>query len=253
MLVLLTNDDGVDAPGIASLAEHLAPLGEIIVAAPAAEQSAKSHALTMHTPLRVEGRGSGWFSVSGTPADCVYLGMHHLCDRRPDVVVSGINRGTNLGEDVYYSGTVAGAREAVMQGVPGLAVSLDTSAPGDDRSRNWETAAMLARQVVMMMLDHGDAERTVLNLNVPDVPPDRLTRLHVTRVGRRRYRPAVTVRQDPRGRGYYWIGGEHESFCDEPETDGHWHTRGHPTLSPLRIDPSATDMVDVISRWRARR
>jgi 5'-nucleotidase len=252
VLVLLTNDDGVDAPGLSALAEHLAPLGEVIVAAPATEQSAKSHALTMHEPLRVHRRAPGWFSVSGTPADCIYIGVHHLCGRRPDVVVSGINRGTNLGEDIHYSGTVAGAREAVIQGVPGLAVSLDTSGPGDDRSRHWETAAMLARQVVQMMVDHDDAGRTVLNLNVPDVAPDKLTRLHVTRVGSRTYTPAVTVKQDPRGRAYYWIGGEHESFCDEPETDGYWHTRGHPTLSPLRIDPSAPELVDVIGRWRPR-
>ena len=251
MLVLLTNDDGVDAPGLASLAEHLAPLGEVVVAAPSTEQSAKSHALTMHEPLRVHSRGPGWFSVSGTPADCVYIAVHHLCGRRPDVVVSGINRGTNLGGDVHYSGTVAGAREALIQGVPGLAVSLDTSGPGDDRSRHWETAAMLARQVVLMMRGQPEADGAVLNLNVPDVAPDQLTRLHVTRVGTRRYAPAVAVKHDPRGRPYYWIGGDHESFCDAPGTDGYWHTRGHPTLSPLRLDPSAPELVEAIGKWKA--
>ncbi len=252
MLLLLTNDDGVDAPGLASLAEHLAPLGEVVVVAPETEQSARSHALTMHDPLRVHRRGAGWFGVTGTPADCVYLGVHHLAGRTPDFVVSGINRGTNLGEDIHYSGTVAAAREAVIQGVPGLAVSLDTAAPGRDGDRHWSTAALLARHVVAMMADHGPPARSVLNLNVPDVPHDRLTSLHVTRVGSRKYAKHVAVKQDPRGREYYWIGGEHESFCDEPDTDGYWHSRGHPTLSPLAIDPTRHDLIDVVGRWRPR-
>jgi 5'-nucleotidase len=252
MLLLITNDDGIDSPGLAALADHLSALGEVIVVAPATEQSAKSHALTMHEPLRVHRREAGRFAVTGTPADCAYLGVHQLCGARPDFVISGINRGANLGDDIHYSGTVAGAREGVIQGVPGLAVSLDTPPGVADGDRHWETAAMLARHVISLMVDNEQPERLLLNLNVPNVAPSQLTRLHVTQVGRRTYAPTVAVKQDPRGRPYYWIGGDHESFCDRPGTDGYWHSRGHPTLSPLQLDPTAHGLVDAVGQWRSK-
>ncbi len=252
MHILVTNDDGFEAPGLIALANHLDRLGQVVRVAPATEQSARSHALTMNEPLRVHGQGPGRFAVNGTPADCVYIGLHHLCDRRPDVVVSGINRGTNLGGDVHYSGTVAAAREAALAGVPALAVSLDTPSGRRDRDRNWDSAALLAVHVVQMMLANKLPAGALLNLNVPDVPADQLSRLHVTRLGRREYAPRVQVNRDPRGREYYWIGGDHVGFCDEEGTDGYWFSRGHPTLSPLSTDSTALDLVDAVGRWKAR-
>lgn len=252
MLILLSNDDGVESPGLAALAEHLRDLGTVQVVAPAQEQSARSHAFTMHEPLRVDRRAPGWFAVSGTPADCVYVALHHLCAQRPAVLVSGINRGTNLGDDLHYSGTVAAAREATLAGIPALAVSMDARPGRLDRDRHWDTAAALARHVVRLMLDNPLPPRVFLNLNCPDEPGDRLSGLHVTRVGRREYAPRVSEQKDPRGRPYYWIGGEHRGFCDEPGSDGHSFSRGHPTLSPVAVDVNPPGMVDTVAAWTLR-
>ena len=251
MLILVSNDDGIDAPGLAALAHHLGALGEVIVVAPETEQSARGHSITMREPLRIHRRRSGWFAVTGTPVDCVYLGLHHLTDRKPDLVVSGINRGTNLGDDVHYSGTVAAAREAAMNGLPAVAVSIDARPGRRDRDRHWDSAGLLAVHVSRMLLTNGLPEGTVLNLNVPDVPAAQLTQLHVTRLGRRRYNPMVRVQTDPRGREYYWIGGDAAGFCDEPGTDGHWFTRGHPTVSPVSIESTASSLVETIAQWRS--
>lgn len=251
MLILLTNDDGIEAPGLAALANQLTQLGQVLVVAPETEQSARGHAITMHEPLRVHGRGPGRFGVTGTPVDCVYIGLHHLCERPPDLVVSGINRGTNLGDDVHYSGTVAAAREASLRGVPALAVSMDTPTGRRDRDRHWDSAARLAVHVARMTLSNPVPPQCVLNLNVPDVPGDQLTQLHITRLGRREYAPRVQVKRDPRGREYYWIGGDHAGFCEAEGTDGYWFSRGHPTLTPIGTDATAPGMVEAISQWKA--
>lgn len=253
MLILVSNDDGADAPGIRVLAAALADLGDVITVAPANEQSAKSHAITLHAPLRVDERGPGRFAVTGTPADSVYLGVHHVCDRKPDLVVSGINRGANVSDDVWYSGTVAAAREGAMCGVPSLAVSLVTHA-GSDADRNWEAAAVLARHVAGSMakmvganprLASGE-ERLLLNLNVPDAPLDALLDLKVCPLADRHYTPTVHEKQDPRGRRYFWIGGVSRGFATQPGTDGWWANKGHPTLTALRMqitDPAREDWL----------
>lgn len=251
MLILVSNDDGIDAPGLAALADQFSQLGEVVVVAPETEQSAKGHSMTLHDPVRVHGRGAGWFGVTGTPADCVYLALHHLFERTPDLVVSGINRGGNLGHDVHYSGTVAAAREAAFRGIPSLAVSLDTSAPKRDRERNWDSAARLAVHVARMRLANTMPGGCFLNLNVPDVPGDQLTQLHVTKLGRRYYDAKVRVQTDPRGREYYWLGGAARDFCDTEGTDGYWHKRGHPTLTPLTVESTALDLVAAIGQWKA--
>ncbi len=251
MLILVSNDDGIDAPGLAALADQFSELGEVVVVAPETEQSCKSHSMTLHDPLRVHGRGAGWFGVTGTPADCVYLALHHLFERTPDLVVSGINRGANLGHDVHYSGTVAAAREAAFNGIPSLAVSLDTSQPRRDQERNWDSAARLALHVARMQLANTVPAACFLNLIVPDVPADKLTQLHVTKLGRRNYASKVRVQTDPRGREYYWIGGEPQNFCGTEGSDGFWHSRGHPTLTPLTIEATAHDLVAAIGQWKA--
>lgn len=247
MLLLLSNDDGIDAPGLHALEAALAPVGDVVVVAPATEQSAKSHALTMHEPLRVDARGNRRFAVSGTPADSVYLGVHRLCGGRPDVVVSGINRGTNLGDDVHYSGTVAAAREGALQGIPAVAVSLQVDGKQPGGPRHWGTAGEAVRRIVEEVLRNGLPPGCFLNLNVPDVA--RLPGVRAVSLGRRLYEPLVQENRDPRGRAYYWIGGGHLAFCDEPGTDGHAFSRGFATVTPLQPDFTHRDALRALEGW----
>ncbi len=238
-LILVSNDDGIDAPGILALARSMTSLGEVMVVAPDREQSARSHALTMHEPLRVQARdlgtGVAW-AVSGTPADSVYIAVHHLCSRTPDLIVSGINRGPNLGDDTWYSGTVAAAREGAFTGAPAIAVSLGYRREVTDADRNWWSAASLAAELAVRVMRNPPKRRLVLNLNVPDRPLEELNPLVFTGLGSRHYEPLVQVNNDPRGRRYYWIGGESSGFENQPETDGWWFHRGSPTLSALGTD-----------------
>lgn len=247
MRILVSNDDGLDAPGIHALARALEVIGEVWVVAPATEQSAKSHALTMHHPLRVVQRAPRHFAVDGTPADAVYLGLHQLAPGPVDVVVSGINRGANVADDTWYSGTVAAAREGAMCGLPGVAVSLNVSGQTSDVERNWAAAAHLAVEVVRGVCADPPPDRTVFNLNVPDLPLAELSSLQVCPLGARHYAPSVHVDVDPRGKRMYWVGGESRGFESQPGTDGHWLHRGHPTLTPLHIE--GTD-ASLLERWR---
>jgi 5'-nucleotidase len=235
MRILVSNDDGIDAPGISALADALAPLGEVYVVAPASEQSARSHALTMHEPLRVVPRGPRRWAVSGTPADAVYVAVHHLLPGPPDLVCSGVNRGPNLGDDTWYSGTVAAAREGAMHDLPALAVSLGLRPEVGDAERHYAVAAALAADVARRYTAARLPPRTVLNLNVPDRPAAALGALRLCPLSDRHYRPTVHENRDPRGRSYFWIGGVHEGFSEQPETDGWWFERGHPTLTPLHM------------------
>jgi 5'-nucleotidase len=245
-MLLLTNDDGVHAPGLQHLAAHLRahlPGGaDLMVVAPEEEQSAKSHALTLHHPLRHRDLGLGCHAVSGTPADCVYVAVHHLCPAPPELVVSGINLGCNLGDDVLYSGTVAAAREGALLGFPALAVSLHIRRGGGALHREayqWETAAVLAARVIARMRQDPLPARTLLNLNVPDLPIEAVRGLRIAPLGRREYVPGVKANRDPRGREYLWIGGEFSRFHGGPDTDGELVDRGYATLTPLQ--PDTTD------------
>lgn len=237
MKLLLSNDDGIESPGLRSLADAMKVLGEITVVAPAHEQSASSHALTMHDPLRLLKRRPGWYAVTGTPADCVYMGMHHVVQEPPDLVVSGINRGTNIGDDIHYSGTVAAAMEAALIGLPALAVSMETT--GGEDGFFWDTAAHLACRVAMKLIARPLPRHSFLNLNVPNRPPSEVQGIKLTTMGRRRYHPLVSEHHDPRGRPYYWIGGEHHEFDTDEASDGYWFERGFATLTPLK--PNLTD------------
>lgn len=211
-LLLLTNDDGVAAPGLRALIEAVHGLGEIIVAAPDAERSGSGHSMTFHSMLRAKELEPGRWAVSGTPVDCVYFGVMHLCDRPPDLVLSGVNTGFNLGTDVLYSGTVAGAAEGYLRGIDGIAVSVE-------RGVDARWARRCVRQLVESRLQGPRDEPVLLNLNVPHVPgletaePGRIDAasrdqgVMLTRLGRRTYHDAVDRRTDPYGRPYYWIGG----------------------------------------------
>ncbi len=247
MKLLLSNDDGIDATGIAVLESALGPLGTVWVVAPETEQSATSHALTMHKPLRVTTRGERRWGVSGTPADCIYIASHHLLPEPPDLVVSGINRGSNLGNDVFYSGTVAAAMEAVFNGFPAIAISLHLGP--EDREKHWETAGAVARRVVEGVRDNPLPSRVLLNVNVPNVPLDALRGLKVTSLGHRRYAPLVDLRTDPRGRRYYWIGGAHEAFVPIEGTDGPAIEAGWATVTPFRPDLTHIESLDLLRRW----
>jgi len=244
MLILVSNDDGIQAPGLKPLVSALSTLGEVVVVAPDRERSATSHAFTMHDPLRVEERSPGWISVSGTPADCVYLALNHLLDRRPGLVVSGINRGANLATDVIYSGTVAAAMEARMAGVPSMAVSLSIRR---GQPQNWDTAAALAAGLAKDLLASG--ELRLLNLNVPDRPASEVLGLRACPLSRRHYHPSAEERYDPRGRSYFWLGGGHSHFEGAVDTDGPLVGEGWATVTPLHYDWTEHEAVQGLRDW----
>lgn len=248
MDLLVSNDDGIDAHGIAVLAEAMSALGTVWVVAPTHEHSAQSHALTMSGPLRVEERGPRRFAVSGTPADSSYLALHEVLPVRPRLTVSGINHGTNLGQDVHYSGTVAAALESVIQGVPAVAVSLEMAR--DTSQHHWDTAAHVATEVVKRVLAlERIPPRLCLNVNVPDVPVAELQGLRTTTLGEREYEPGVDTRVDPRGRHYYWLGGPHTAFVDLPGSDGPAFEKSWATITPLQVDMTAHDQLAAVREW----
>lgn len=242
MRILLCNDDGIDAPGLAALEARFAGFAEVWVAAPATEQSAQSHSLTMHKPLRALPRGDRRWAVTGTPADCIYVALHHLMvGAPPDLVVSGVNHGSNLGSDVHYSGTVAAAREACLHGRPAIAVSLHRD--GDRPVEHWATAAAIAERVVRATRADPPARHVFLNVNVPDRPESALLGLCAARLGDRVYHPQVDQRLDPRGKPYLWIGGPHLHFGDVPDADGPRVEQGWATVTPLSA--AITDEVEL--------
>lgn len=241
--ILLTNDDGIRADGLGVLASRLADLGEVHVVAPDRERSATSHAFTLNEPLRVVQEAPRWYAVSGTPADCVYLGVLELC-RGADLVVSGINHGYNLGADVFYSGTVAGAVEAALRGVPAIAVS----AASGRNAELLKAAAHLAHALGHAVLAEGLPPQTLLNVNVP--PGEGPHGYAWTRLGKRVYRDQVESRTDPRGNTYYWIGGPAAPGADQPGTDLHAVHRGVASVTPLGLDLTHAELLQRLPSWR---
>jgi 5'-nucleotidase len=245
--ILLTNDDGVRADGLAVLASRLSELGSVHVVAPDRERSCTGHAFTLNEPLRVERVAPHWYSVSGTPADCVYLGVLELCPR-PDLVISGINHGYNLGADIFYSGTVAGAVEAALRGVPAIAVSMGY-APGAD----FLPAAKLCCAVVQAAVRSG-LPKTVLNINVPGqkhAKPEAPSNSFMwTRLGQQSYREHVDSRTDPRGNTYYWIGGPAEACNDPPGTDSYAIHQGISSVTPLNLDLTHSEVLAQLPSWQ---
>ncbi len=246
MHLLLTNDDGIDAQGLRALHAAVEGLGTVWIVAPDKERSAQSHALTMHKPLFARQLGERRWSVSGTPADCVYLAIVRLLPVRPDAVLSGINRGANLGYDVHYSGTVAAAREACLHGVSAASFSLHF---GPEGPHHWDTASMVAGRVARAMLDHGTAPGVHWNVNVPDRPEAELRGLRAAPLGERRYGHQVETRRDPRGRTYHWIGGPPLHMAGEPHEDGPAVEAGWATITPLSITPHAVDALEQLRGW----
>ncbi|MHB1400333.1 MAG: 5'/3'-nucleotidase SurE [Trichloromonadaceae bacterium] len=243
MLILVTNDDGIHSPGILSLAEALKPLGRVVVVAPDRERSAVGHALTLHAPLRAEEIREGYFAISGTPTDCVNLGIHGLLRERPSLVVSGINRGGNMGDDITYSGTVSAAMEATLMGVPAFAISLTG---GPFAAVDFAPAAEVALKVASTVLQQGLPADTFLNINVPRGVPRGMS---LTRQGKRRYDDVIVEKRDPRGRSYYWIGGGDMQFEDLPGTDLHAVNQGLVSVTPLHLDLTNYRSFEQLSHW----
>lgn len=242
MRILVSNDDGVHALGLKVLQKELSRLGDVWVVAPLEERSTTGHSLTIHKPLRLISLGKRFYGVSGSPADCVYMGIRQVLGGMPDLVVSGINRGANLGQDVYYSGTVSAAREACILGIPSLAVSLavDFKKPGPEERLHYSTAAKLAVRVIRDMCSASLPKHTLLNLNVPDLPLGRVKGVELTRQGFRFYDGGVLRRTDHRGKDYYWVGGHYKGFREEKGTDCHAVESGYASLTPLKLD--STDL-----------
>jgi len=243
VLILITNDDGIQSPGLRALADALRDLGRVVVVAPDRERSAISHALTLHAPLRAVAHAPDWWAIDGTPTDCVNLGIHGLLKETPDLVVSGINLGANLGDDLTYSGTVAAAMEATLMGVPAMAVSL---AGESFHAEDFVWGGPWAANLASMVMSRGLPADTFLNVNLP---PGRPLGLKLTRQGKRRYADAVVQNLDPRGRAYYWIGAGDLSFQDLEGTDVHAVRRGLVSATPLHLDLTNYAAFERLRQW----
>ena len=242
MRILLSNDDGVHAEGLKILQRELGKFGQVWVVAPLEEKSTTGHSLTLHKPLRMIPMGPRFYGVSGSPADCVYLGIRQVLGGMPDLVVSGINRGANLGQDVYYSGTVSAAREACILGLPAIAVSLavDFRSPKKESKLHYETAAKIAARIARKVGKLEVPKHTLLNLNVPDLPLNRIKGIRLARQGFRFYSGSILRRKDHRGKDYYWVGGQYKGFRREDGTDCTAIEDGYAALTPLKLD--STDL-----------
>lgn len=244
MRILLSNDDGYFAPGLHALAQAMAPLGEVTVVAPERDRSGASNSLTLDRPLSVRKSHLGYFYVNGTPTDCVHLAVTGLLDALPDIVVSGINHGTNMGDDTIYSGTVAAATEGFLLGIPAIAVSLASRHGG-----HYATAGQVAAGLVRRFADGGLPAPVLLNVNVPDLPPDQLRGTRVTRLGRRHKAEPVIKAQNPRGDMVYWVGPAGEAADAGPGTDFHAVAEGCVSVTPLQMDLTHFDQLERVRGW----
>lgn len=230
-MILITNDDGIYSPGIQILAKRLRELDDVAIVAPDRERSAAGHSMTLHRPLLIEELKDLMYSVNGTPTDCVNIAVKGLLKETPKLVVSGINKGPNLGDDITYSGTVAGAMEAILLGVPALAVSV--VAREDFR---FAEAADVAAAISRHVLEHGLPAGTLLNINVPNCPTEALRGTRITRLGKRVYHQMTVERVDPRGKKYYWIGGGEPDWEREEGTDLDAVDKQFVSVTPLHLD-----------------
>jgi 5'-nucleotidase len=246
--ILLSNDDGYLARGLRILAEHLARIGEVTIVAPDRNRSGASTSLTLDSPLRAERIDKRIFSVSGTPTDCVHLAITGLLDAEPDMVVSGINHGANLGDDVLYSGTVAAAMEGRFLGLPALAVSLVLDSGG-----HFESAAVVACGLIEQMLDDPLPRDTILNVNVPDLPPEALGSVRATRLGFRHKSEPVIKALDPKNQPIYWVGPAGAGQDAGPGTDFHAIGQGQVSVTPIKIDLTNRDQLPELATWLERR
>lgn len=246
MKILISNDDGVHAPGIEILAKKLSEIGEIKVIAPDRNRSGASNSLTLYNPLRIRKLENNFYSVAGTPTDCVHLATTGLFDEDPDIVVAGINAGSNLGDDVFYSGTVAAATEGRLVGIPAIAISLVCA---NHECKHYETAAEVAKHLVLQLHQSPLPHQTILNVNVPDVPFSELKGIEIARLGTR-HRAEPTIKSvDPRGNTIYWIGPPGPEQDAGPGTDFHAISSGKVSITPLQLDLTNYAAFEQLSGW----
>ena len=244
MRILLSNDDGYFAPGLQALADALTGLGEIVVVAPEQNRSGASNSLTLDRPLMLKQAANGFYFVNGTPTDCVHLAVTGMLDTLPDIIVSGINSGANMGDDTIYSGTVAAATEGYLLGIPSIAVSL-TSFDGN----HFDTAGRVVRELVERFIRQPFLEPVLLNVNVPDIPYEQLKGTEVTRLGRRHKAESVVKMLSPRNETVYWVGAAGAAADAGPGTDFNAIERGCVSITPLQIDLTHTAQMSVVQRW----
>lgn len=246
MRILLSNDDGYFAPGLAALAAALSQAGKVTVVAPERDRSGASNSLTLDRPLIVRTSSSGYHYINGTPTDCVHLAVTGLLDELPDMVVSGINHGANMGDDTIYSGTVAAATEGFLLGIPSIAVSLASKS-----AAHFATAAHVALELVRKFQTQPWREAQLLNVNIPDVPLERLRGMQVTRLGRRHKAEPVIRATNPRGETVYWVGAAGDAQDAGEGTDFHAVANGWASVTPLQIDLTRYPQLDDTRRWLA--
>ncbi len=246
MNILLSNDDGYLAPGLRCLAEAISDLAQVTIVAPDRNRSGASNSLTLDMPLRVHQAEPGVFYVEGTPTDCVHLAITGLLDTEPDMVISGINDGANLGDDVLYSGTVAAAMEGRFLGLPTMALSLVSGS-----RRSFETAARVARDLLIRLTENPLPADTILNINVPDTAYEKISSSVVTRLGYRHRAEPVVRSTDPKGKEIFWVGPPGTGQDAGPGTDLHAVAQGHVSITPLQVDLTRHADLDKLSRWMA--
>ncbi|MGH1364245.1 MAG: 5'/3'-nucleotidase SurE [Calditrichia bacterium] len=248
-LILVSNDDGIQSPGILALARAMQPLGDTRVIAPDKERSAVGHAITISHPLRAKEfeRGGNFFghAIDGTPADCVKLGVKAILEREPDLVVSGINHGANTGINVHYSGTVSAAKEGTILGIPSIAFSMTHFRHSTDMSVAEEVATIIAAKV----LEHGLPEGTVLNVNIPPVPREEIRGIKITEQGKGRFEEAFEKRIDPMNRTYYWLGGSKLTLDTDEKMDDVATTNSYVSVTPLHYDLTHRKMIPTLEKW----
>jgi 5'-nucleotidase len=231
LLILLTNDDGIQSEGLTLLRDSLRTGHEVCVVAPERERTCAAHAITLHKPLRIREMGEKTYATSGTPVDCVLLGVKVLAVGRPDLIISGINKGPNMGQDVNYSGTVAAAKEGAFLGIPSMAVSINAR-----RHYRFADAVRVTEKIVRIVGAHPLADSTFLNINIPDIPIGDMKGFMVATLGKRIYNDKVIRRTDPRGGTYYWIGGDSVAYEPLKGTDFRAVEEGYVSVTPLGLD-----------------
>jgi 5'-nucleotidase len=243
--ILCTNDDGIHALGLETLIGVAEKLGQVHVVAPDREQSATSHSLTVHRPLRATQTPAGHHVIDGTPTDCVLIAVNQLLPEPPDFVLSGVNHGPNMGEDVLYSGTVAAAMEGTILGIPAIAISYSSRAA--DRIPGY--APVLAELIGSLVRRTDFPTETFFNINLPDIPPDELKGVRVTTLGRRVYSDSLTRREDPSGREYFWIGGGVSSWSGREDSDFRAVQAGYVSITPLHLDLTNYQLISEVRSW----
>jgi len=244
MRILISNDDGYFSPGIHMLAEHLSKIADITVVAPERDRSGASNSLTLDRPLTVRKAPNGFYYVNGTPTDCVHLAVTGMLDFMPDVVVSGINDGANMGDDTIYSGTVAAATEGYLLGLPSFAVSM-----AQHNSRHFETAAKVAVEMVEHYKAHPFQAPVLLNINVPDIPYESLTGKAITRLGRRHKAEPAIPAKTPRGDSVFWVGAAGRAQDAGEGTDFHAVSLNRVSITPLQVDLTQYNQLDNLTNW----